>query len=166
MIFSKASGLWLNMSKCNIHDHPNISFNNIPVKNEIKYLGIWLSKRTDNLESLNVDTNLEKCRLIMNNWLQRDVTIFGRILLMKIESLSRLIYPCFSLAVSAKKIKAINKLNFDFIWKMKSHYIHKSDMIKDYEEGDLKTIDFDIMNRVMKLKLQSFIINESSFWFL
>ncbi len=85
---------------------------------------------------------------------------------MKIESLSRLIYPCFSLAVSAKKIKAINKLNLDFIWKMKSHDIRKSDMIKDYEEGGLKTIDFDIMNGVINLKwLQSFIINESSFWF-
>ncbi len=59
--------------------------------------------------------NLEKCRLIMNNWLQRDITIFGRILLMKVESLSRLTYPCFYLAVSAKKIKAINSLNFDFI---------------------------------------------------
>ncbi len=77
----------------------------------MKYLGIWLSKRTDHLENLNVDTNPEKCRLIMNNWLQRDITIFGRIVLMKIESLSRLTYPCFSLAVSAKKIKAINKLH-------------------------------------------------------
>lgn len=49
---------------------------------------------------------------------------------------------------------------------MRSHYIQKSDMIKDYEEGGLKTIDFDIMNGVIKLKwLQSFINNESSFWF-
>ncbi len=41
----------------------------------------------------------------------------------------------------------------------------KSDMIKDYEEGGLKTIDFDIMSGVIKLKwLQSFLINESSFW--
>ncbi len=93
--------------------------------------------------------------------------IFSRILLMKVESLSGFIYPCFSLAVSAKKIKAINKLHFDFIWKMKSHYIRKSDMIKDYEVGGLKTIDFDIiMKRVIKLNwLQSFINNESSFWF-
>ncbi len=38
-------------------------------------------------------------------------------------------------------------------------------MIKDYEEGGLKTIDFDIMSGVIKLKwLQSFLINESSFW--
>lgn len=127
-------------------------------------MGIWLSKRTDNLEHLNVDKNLEKCRLIMNNWLQRDITIFGRISLMKIESLSRLIYPCFSLAVSAKKIKVINKLNFDFIWKMKSHYFVKVIWLK-IMEGGLKTIDFDFMNGVIKLKwLQSFIINKSSFW--
>ncbi len=28
--------------------------------------------KTDNLKNLNVDINLEKCRFIMNNWLQRD----------------------------------------------------------------------------------------------
>ncbi len=58
MIFSEASGLWLNMSKCEllaIDDHTSISLYNIPVKNEIIYLGIWLSKKTDNLENLNVD---------------------------------------------------------------------------------------------------------------
>lgn len=49
---------------------------------------------------------------------------------------------------------------------MISHYIHKNYMIKDYEEGGLKTIDFDIMNGVIKLRwLQSFINDKSSFWF-
>lgn len=167
--FSEASGLKLNMSKCEllaIHDHPNVTLYNIPVKNEVKYLGIWLSKRMDNLEHLNFDKTLDNCKLIMNTWLQRDITIFGRILLTKVENLSRFIYPCFSLSVSAKRIKAVNKLNFDFIWKMKSHYIRKSDMIKDYEEGGLKTIDFDIMNGVIKLRwLQAFINDKSSFWF-
>ncbi len=44
--------------------------------------------------------------------------------------------------------------------------LRKSDMIKDYEVGGLKTIDFDMMNGVIQLKwLQSFINNESSFCF-
>ncbi len=38
--------------------------------------------------------------------------------------------------------------------------LRKSDMIKDYEVGGLKTIDFDMMNGVIQLKwLQSFINN-------
>ncbi len=102
----------------------------------------------------------------MNSWLQRDITIFGRILLSKIESISRLIYPGFSLQISSRKIKAINKLNFDYIWRKKYHYIRKNDIIREYEDGGLKAIDFDIMNGVLKLKwLQSFISNEHSYWF-
>lgn len=39
---------------------------------------------------------------------------------------------------------------------MKSLYICKSDMIKDYEECGLKTIDIDVMSGVIKLRwLQS-----------
>ncbi len=63
-------------------------------------------RKIDNLDK-KIDTNLDKCRLIMNNWLKKDITIFCRIVLTKVESLSRNIYPCFSLAVSAKKISYI-----------------------------------------------------------
>lgn len=149
-----------------IHDFPLLLLYNIPIKKEVKYLGIIISKDEDRLELLNIDRNIEKCRSILNFWLQRDITIFGRILLTKIESLSRLIYPGSSLPISTRKIKAINKLNFDFIWRKKYHYIRKNDIIKEYEDGGLKAIDFDIMNGVLKLKwLQSFIKNEHSFWF-
>lgn len=87
-------------------------------------------------------------------------------MLSKIESLSRLIYLGFSLPISSRKIKAINKLNFDFIWTKKYHYIRKNDIIREYEDGGLKAIDFDIMNGVLKLKwLQSFVRNEHSYWF-
>lgn len=67
--------------------------------------------------------------------------------------------------MAAKKIKAINKLNLDFYMENEKS-LCKSDMIKHYEEGGLNTIDFDIMNGVIKLRwLQSFINDKSSFWF-
>ena len=82
------------------------------------------------------------------------------------DSLSRLIYPAFSLPISARMIKAINKVNLNFIWRNKCHYIRKNDTVKDYEEGGVNAIDFDIMNGVLKLKwLQSFLKNSDSFWF-
>lgn len=146
-----------------IHELPLTSLYNVSIKKEVKYLGITISKDVERTE---IEKKIEKCKLVMNSWLQRDITIFGRILLSKIESLSRLIYPGFSLPISSRKIKAINKLNLDFIWRKKYHYIRKNDIIREYEDGGLKAIDFDIMNGVLKLKwLQSFVRNEHSYWF-
>lgn len=166
--FSKASGLQLNINKCEIlalHECPLQVINNIQIKKEVKYLGIVICKDKTSTENKNICTNIEKCKSILNRWLQRDITLFGRILLTKMDSLSRLIYPAFSLPISPKLIKSINNLNFRFIWRNKCHYIKKNDMIKNYEEGGANAIDFDVMNGVLKLKwLRSFIRKKNSFW--
>ena len=44
----KVTGLYLNLKKCKlmaIHDHPLIELYNIPIKNEVKYLGVIIKKR-------------------------------------------------------------------------------------------------------------------------
>ncbi|KAK2840935.1 hypothetical protein Q7C36_012514 [Tachysurus vachellii] len=83
------------------------------------------------------------------------------------DSLSRLIYPAFTLPISTRMIKLINRMNLNFIWRNKCNFIRKEDMIKNYEEGGVNAIDFDIMNGVLKLKwLKSFIQNSHSFWFI
>lgn len=67
-----------------------------PVKNEIKYLGIWLTKCMADSEEKNIQNTIDKCKKTLNHWLQRDLTLLGRIMLTKVESLSRLIYPAYS----------------------------------------------------------------------
>lgn len=106
--FSLASGLYLNLSKCelmSIHNCSESSLYNIPVKNDIRYLGIWITKSSDTSEKKNIQDNIDKCGKTLNSWLQRDLTLFGRTMLTKIESISRLIYPSYSLAISPKLIK-------------------------------------------------------------
>lgn len=98
--------------------------------------------------------------------MQRDISIFGRILLTKVESLSRCIYPAGSLPIYNKKIKSINQMNFNYIWKRKAHYVKKGTLMKDYKEGGLQAIDLDCMNGTFKIKwLKNFLINNDSFWF-
>ena len=84
---------------------------------------------------------IEKCKLILNRWLQSDITIFERVLLSKMDSLFRLIYPAVSLPISTNMIKAINKINFNFIWRNKCQNIRKIDMVKNYEDGGAKAIE-------------------------
>lgn len=166
--FSQASGLRLNLSKCelmSIHNCPDSSIYDIPVK-AVKYFGIWISKKADTIIEKNIQNNVDKCSEILNHWLQRDLTLFGRTMLTKIESLSRFIYPAYSLAISQRQIKEINRIHFNFIWKNKHHYIKKGDLWKDYGDGGLKAIDFEIMNGVLKVKwLQSFLKNGNDIWF-
>lgn len=91
---------------------------------------------------------------------------FGRILLTKMDSLSRLIYPAYSLPIAPHIVKTINKLNFDFIWRNKCHYIAKQDLIRTYEDGGGNAIDFDCMNGMLKIRwLENYIQNQNSLWY-
>lgn len=138
--------------------------NDIPVKKVVRYLGIWVSKNSDTSNSKNIQKPIEKSRKIPNNWLQRDLTLFGRSLLTKTELISRLTYPAYSLPLSAKNIKEVNTLIFNLIWKNK--HIKKADMIKNYEQGGIKAIDFETVNGVLKLSwLQSFLRCSEDIWF-
>ncbi len=117
-LFLEASGLYLNLSKCElmaIHDHPLISLVGIPIENEVEYLGITVSKDLRYREKAKFEGILKKSKSILNTWLQRDLSIFGRSLLSKMEGLSRLIYPAYYVNVPDNIIKLINQNNFNFI---------------------------------------------------
>lgn len=167
--FSNASGLQLNLKKCElmaIHNHTETQLFNIPVKNEVKYLGVVISKDPKDREKANLMDNLIKSQKILNLWVQRDLSIFGRIVLQKSEALSRMIYPAFSLRISDRYVKNLNQMQYKFLWKNKHHFLRKSDVVKPIIEGGLNVIDFDVMNGTLKLKwLQTFLRHKHSFWF-
>ena len=77
--FSKASGLKLNIDKCEIfafHDQPALSICNIAIKTQVKYLGIVITRNKELREREHVCKNVDKCKTILNSWLQRDITVF------------------------------------------------------------------------------------------
>jgi len=99
-IFSKASGLTLNIEKCKllpIHSSTDSIISSIKVKSEVKYLGIVLSKNAIRREDVNFSNRLIDAKKALSRWLTRDLTIFGRVTLSKTEGISKVIYPCHSL---------------------------------------------------------------------
>jgi len=94
--FSKASGLKMNLNKCELmsihHCHLTEAYN-IPIKSKVKYSGMLISKNSVENENMNVWKILDKCQMKLNSWLLRDISILGRVFLTKMESISRLIYP-------------------------------------------------------------------------
>ncbi len=121
--FSEASGFKLNIPKCEIlclFDNLETSVNNIPIKDNVKYLGIHISKKISLRQERNFLPKIKKAKLIFNNWLQRDLSFPGRVLLIKAEGLSHFIYPSFSLFVHDNTCKQINNLLFKLFWRKKN----------------------------------------------
>uniref|UniRef100_A0A3B3HKX7 Reverse transcriptase domain-containing protein n=1 Tax=Oryzias latipes TaxID=8090 RepID=A0A3B3HKX7_ORYLA len=169
LLFSRASGLTLNLKKCEIlpiHTCNQSIIENIPVKSEVKYLGLIITKNSNDRESVNITPRLKTIQKTLNQWLGRGLSIFGRILLSKAEGFSRLVYPCHSLYTSPKNIKLSNSILFKFIWKNKTHYIRKSQLVRDYKNGGLKALDVESQIVAFRMKwLKGCISQPHSMWY-
>lgn len=166
--FSMASGLRLNINKCeimSIKDCLKSSICNIPVKSELVHLGITITKDQQKRTLLNFNPIIQRTRKKLNQWLLRDLSLRGRTLLSKTEGLSRLTYPALSLYVDKKHITEIDKLLFNFLWKNRTHHVKKSVLTNDYEKGGLNFIDFCTLNNTFKVNwLKHFFKNPNSIW--
>lgn len=102
----------------------------------------------------------------LNHWLTRDLTILGRNLLSKSEGVSKLVFPSYSLYISPQNIKKTNTIIYNYIWRNKTHYIKKSQLVKELKKGGLKKIDYECMIGVFRINwLKAFLDKPNSIWF-
>ena len=88
--FSKASGLYLNINKCEriaVKDRVTPSYYGIPVKEELTYLGITITKDQKSRGLLNFNPVIIQTLKKLNQWLQRDLSLKGRVLITKAEGI-------------------------------------------------------------------------------
>uniref|UniRef100_A0A3B3BAV7 Reverse transcriptase domain-containing protein n=1 Tax=Oryzias melastigma TaxID=30732 RepID=A0A3B3BAV7_ORYME len=166
--FSKASGLSLNLKKCELLPIKSCDLDslfNIPIKTSVTYLGIIISKSENDRGSLNFLPIIDKMKNRFNLWLLRDLSIKGRILLAKAEGLSRLIYAAQSLYVSNSTSKTVDKMLCNFIWRNRTHHIRKSVLMNDFTSGGLNFLDFSTLNMTFKIHwIRHFLKNSNSLW--
>ena len=65
--------------------------------------------------------------------------------------MSKLVYCSSLLTVPKPLVDKINKIIFNFIWEGKPHKIKKKTIIGEKHCGGLKMIDFEIMERSLKI---------------
>ncbi len=168
-IFSRASGLSLNLNKCDLFPlYPcnEVHIMSFPVKKEVKYLVLNVIKDNKLRESNNFHEKLEIMKKTLNYWLTRDLSIFGWNLLSKAEGISKLVYPCQSLFVAPQNIKKANSIIYNFIWRNKTHYIKKSHLVKNVNKGGLNTLDSEAMIGMFRINwIKAFLSQIESIWF-
>ncbi len=94
---------------------------------------------------------IEKTKIIFNQWLQRDLSLKGRILLSKAEGISHLTYAAISLDLDRVMCKKIDQLLCNFVWKNKTHYVEKIVLSNSVSNGGLNFVDFATLDNTFKI---------------
>lgn len=167
--FSEVSGLELNLSKCEIlclYKCNEQTIYNINVKENVKYLGIYICKDDKERQNCNFSPKLKKTKNVFNLWTQRDLSIFGRSLLTKAEGISRFVYPALSLNVDDSVCDEINRLITNFVWKNKRHGVKRNVLTNPRESGGIELLDFKVLNHTFKIKwIKKCLGNPDSLWY-
>ena len=171
-MFSKYSGLKVNMTKTQIlcigslkkSIHIDLPGTDIKLINRklIRYLGIDFCIDLKNLPDFNFDRVFDKLKRQMISWSKRNISVFGRVILVKSLLVSQFNHLFMSIPnPSELLLKSINVSFYKFIWKGKPDKISRKQIVCNYENGGLKMIDVGHFSRALKLSWIRRIILDS-----
>ncbi len=151
-IFANVSGLKVNIektqavwigSKNNCMDKICNDINIKWVENTetFKTLGINFSVNLEDMVHVNYDEVMTSIRNLIYNWSRRNITVLGRITIVKTLILSKLTYLILTLPDPSQQfIKNLIQMLYDFIWKGVDK-VARNEMIQDYSSGGLRMVD-------------------------
>ena len=156
--FATVSGLRLNKSKTEVFNlGKGIEINGLSklgfkvTTEPIRYLGIWFEKDIISMEYKNFRHKLEKIRNILKLWLQRDLSLKGKITVIKALAMSQLIFSLTMLVAPKWVIEEANTLFYKFLWGGKPDKVKRTTIMRQIQDGGLKMPDIDTMARALKI---------------
>jgi exonuclease III len=170
--FGKCSGLKLNISKTELFKLGNTSEFNVKDINlkwvpEFKYLGIFFSNVPVEMEYKNFRHRLDNMKNLLQIWLQRDLSLKGKVTILKTLAMSQLVYPLSMLKAPGWVVDEAESYFYKFLWNGKPDKVSRKTVIQNIEDGGIKMIDVDSMAMALKCVLVSKICdseNEDKKW--
>ena len=134
----KTEGLWLGRGRNRNDTLGNIKWEN----SSIKALGIHFGYNKHELEERNWLEKIESIKKCLKIWNCRDLSLQGRVLIIKTVALAKVVYLLTALSVPKWVINIINREFFSFLWKYKRDKVSRRVVINDLENGGLNMLDF------------------------
>ncbi len=166
-IFSDCSGLKLNYAKTEglcIGALKGMKFETSGISwpsESIRYLGIHISHDKSVMYLKNWENKLDKLQKLLDSWRSRNLTLFGKITIIKTLGIPQLIFSATMLAIPDNIIKKTNKLLYNFIWNSRDR-IKRNSIIGNYEKGGLKMVDIESQFEAIKAAWVSRIVNSDT----
>ena len=116
-----------------------------------RLLGIHVSYDEKGNNELNFDLKIRKLQTKLDMWRSRDLTLFGKVLIIKSLGLSQLVYSASILNVPEDIASTVKTKFFSFLWKNKRDKIKRTGLYQDLGRGGIRMVDIDIMFKALKL---------------
>lgn len=129
---SNTQGLWLGNNQGRNNTIHGIDFSK---KTAVKALGIYFSRNRQECLRLNWDKLSKDIQNLLNSWKRRNLTMLGRVTILKTLALSKCNYILQNIPVTKEILTKLEILLFRFLWKDKNDKIKRKQMIQSYENG-------------------------------
>ena len=147
--FGKIAGTKLNIGKCEelwIGSSKNrqnaCTLYNIKwTKEPIRYLGIYIGYDSQKCFKLNFENRIRQVDEVLAQAAKRNLTLFGKVCIMKSLALAKIIYVPMCLVVPELVIKQMDHRIFRCLWGKRDRIKRKS-IINKLEDGGLNMVDF------------------------
>ena len=122
----------------------------IIVTNEpVRCLGIYVGNNKYECEHLNWGNKIDQIKELLMKWVKRDLTIFGKVTLIKTLVLPKLTFLATNTTIPTGIIKEVNKLLYNFIWGKRDR-IKRNLLVQDMVHGGVGMIDIEAHFQAVK----------------
>ena len=155
--FGKIAGLCLNVKKTKtiwLGKWAKSRSNPLGMKwtrSPVKILGVNFSYDDKGNDEFNFNRKLEVLETKLDMWSSRDLTLFGKVMLIKTLAISQLIYSASNHPVPARIEDSVKTKCFKFLWRNKKDKIKRSGLYQDSNKGGLRMTDISLMFKSLKL---------------
>jgi hypothetical protein len=99
---------------------------------------------------------------VLDMWTQRDLSLIGKIAVLKSLAFSTIIYQCGVMVPPDKFEEEIIDIAYTFIWNGKPDKIKRKTLIAEYEKGGLKMLDINSFVKAQRVMWVKRLIREDN----
>ena len=169
--FEKCSGLKVNFTKTEATWIGRNKFNkdgSLPIKwtHKFKTLGLHFDVLDENgTTNYNLDMCIKNMDVVLNVWKQRNLSLIGKIVILKSLAISKLIYVISSAQVPTYYVTKIQQNINSFIWNNGSPKVKNEVLQKNIKDGGLKAPNFAVqLTSIRIMWIKRFLMDNNARW--
>ncbi len=148
--FGQLSGLILNKDKCQGFWlgkdkllQQNCTLFGIKWPYQFRCLGVYLGYDIERNILKNFVEKVNSMELILKQWEKRDLSLFGRVQIIKTYAVSKIVLPATVMCVPVEIVKRIQNILYKFLWRSPDK-IKRTTVIQSIDKGGLNMINIQV----------------------